>query len=109
MAEWISCARRARIPELVKRVVPTLGHLPVRMIINGAIDRAVHGWIADGCTRSTVKNNLAVLVHDPEAPEAPEQHLRHRLPPVAAVPDLLILRSQHRPLAVPSIELITRK
>jgi hypothetical protein len=29
-----------------KRVMPTLGHLPVRMITNGAVDRAVHGWIA---------------------------------------------------------------
>jgi integrase len=45
-----------------KRVVPTLGHLPIRMITNGAVDRAVHGWIADGCSRSTVKNSLAVLV-----------------------------------------------
>jgi integrase len=45
-----------------KRVVPTLGHLPVRMITNGAVDRAVHGWIADDCSRSTVKNSLAVLV-----------------------------------------------
>lgn len=45
-----------------KRVVPTLGHIPVRMITNGAVDRAVHGWIADECGRSTVKNSLAVLV-----------------------------------------------
>ena len=45
-----------------KRVVPALGHLPLRMITNGAVDRAVHGWIADDCTRSTVKNSLAVLV-----------------------------------------------
>jgi integrase len=45
-----------------KRVVPTLGHLPVRMITNGAVDRAVHGWIADQCGRSTVKNSIAVLV-----------------------------------------------
>lgn len=45
-----------------KRVVPTLGHLPVRMISNGAVDRAVLGWIADECSRSTVKNSLAVLV-----------------------------------------------
>ncbi|SIN44327.1 site-specific integrase [Micromonospora cremea] len=45
-----------------KRVIPSLGHLPVRMITNGAIDRAVHGWIADECSRSTVKNSLAVLV-----------------------------------------------
>jgi integrase len=45
-----------------KRVVPTLGHLGVRMITNGAVDRAVHAWIADECGRSTVKNSLAVLV-----------------------------------------------
>lgn len=45
-----------------KRVVPTLGHLPVTMITNGAVDRAVHAWIADDCSRSTVKNSLAVLV-----------------------------------------------
>jgi integrase len=45
-----------------KRVVPTLGHIPVRMVTNGAVDRAVHGWIAEECSRSTVKNSLAVLV-----------------------------------------------
>jgi len=45
-----------------KRVVPTLGHIPVRMITNGAVDRAVHSWIADECSKSTVKNSLAVLV-----------------------------------------------
>ncbi|EWM64347.1 phage integrase [Micromonospora sp. M42] len=45
-----------------KRVVPTLGHIPVRMITNGAVDRAVHAWIADEYSRSTVKNSLAVLV-----------------------------------------------
>jgi integrase len=45
-----------------KRVVPTLGHLAVRMVTNGAVDRAVHGWIADECSRSTVKNSLAILV-----------------------------------------------
>lgn len=45
-----------------KRVVPALGHLPVRMVTNGAVDRAVHAWIADGCSRSTVKNSLAALV-----------------------------------------------
>jgi integrase len=44
------------------RVIPALGHLAVRMITNGAVDRAVHGWIADNCSRSTVKNSLAVLV-----------------------------------------------
>ena len=45
-----------------KRVVPTLGHIPVRMITNGAVDRAVHGWIADGCSKSTIKNTIGVLV-----------------------------------------------
>ncbi|MGH3342629.1 MAG: tyrosine-type recombinase/integrase [Carbonactinosporaceae bacterium] len=45
-----------------KRVVPTLGHLAIRMITNGAVDRAVHGWIADECSRSTVKNSIAILV-----------------------------------------------
>ncbi|NKQ53558.1 phage integrase family protein [Amycolatopsis sp. K13G38] len=44
------------------RVVPALGHVPVRMITYGAVDRAVEGWIADGCSRSVVKNSLAVLV-----------------------------------------------
>ncbi|WP_156757422.1 hypothetical protein [Actinokineospora pegani] len=39
------------------RVVPTLGHIPVSMVSNGAIDRAVYGWIADECGRSTVKNS----------------------------------------------------
>lgn len=45
-----------------RRVVPTLGHLAVSMVTNGAVDRAVHSWIADECSRSTVKNSLAVLV-----------------------------------------------
>jgi integrase len=45
-----------------RRVVPTLGHLAVRMITNGAVDRAVHSWIADECSFSTVKNSSAVLV-----------------------------------------------
>jgi integrase len=45
-----------------KRVVPALGHLPIRMLSHGAVDRAVHGWIADQCSRSTVKNSIAVLV-----------------------------------------------
>jgi hypothetical protein len=45
-----------------KTLLPSLGHLPVRMVTNGAVDRAVHGWIADECSRSTVKNSLAVLV-----------------------------------------------
>ncbi|RZU48868.1 phage integrase family protein [Krasilnikovia cinnamomea] len=44
------------------RVVPSLGHIPVRMITNGVVDRAVHAWIADECSRSTVKNSIAILV-----------------------------------------------
>ena len=45
-----------------KRVVPNLGHVPARMITHGAVDRTVHGWIVDQCSRSTVKNSLAILV-----------------------------------------------
>ncbi|MEU8953137.1 hypothetical protein AB0C93_02405 [Streptomyces sp. NPDC048518] len=44
------------------RVAPALGHLPVRMITNGVIDRTVQNWIADDHSRSTVKNTIAVLV-----------------------------------------------
>nr|WP_235002680.1 site-specific integrase [Actinacidiphila paucisporea] len=44
------------------RVVPALGHLPVTMVTNGAVDRTTYAWIADGEGRSTVKNTLAVLV-----------------------------------------------
>ncbi|MCR8944474.1 site-specific integrase [Streptomyces sp. OUCMDZ-4982] len=44
------------------RVVPALGHLAVRMITNGAVDRTVQNWIADELSRSTVKNTIAVLV-----------------------------------------------
>jgi integrase len=44
-----------------KRVVPALGHLPVRQLTTGAVDRTVHGWIADEVGRSSVKNSLAVL------------------------------------------------
>lgn len=44
------------------RVAPSLGHLSVRQITNGVVDRAVHSWIADECGRSTVKNSLAILV-----------------------------------------------
>jgi integrase len=45
-----------------KRVIPDLGHLTVQMITQGLVDRAVHGWIADGCSKSTIKNSLAILV-----------------------------------------------
>ncbi|MDT0422215.1 tyrosine-type recombinase/integrase [Streptomyces evansiae] len=44
------------------RVIPALGHLAVRTITNGVVDRAVQGWIADGHSRSTMKNTIAVLV-----------------------------------------------
>ncbi|WP_228456622.1 hypothetical protein [Streptomyces durbertensis] len=44
------------------RVVPSLGHVSVSMVSNGAVDRTVYGWIADGHGRFTVKNSLAVLV-----------------------------------------------
>lgn len=44
------------------RVVPALGHLSVRMITNGVVDRTVQNWIADEHSRSTVKNTIAVLV-----------------------------------------------
>lgn len=43
------------------RVLPTLGHLPVTMISAGVADRAVTGWIADGHSRSAIKNSLAAL------------------------------------------------
>ncbi|MBW4717426.1 tyrosine-type recombinase/integrase [Saccharothrix obliqua] len=45
-----------------KRVVPTIGHIEVQAITYGVVDRAVHGWIADECGRSVVKNSIAVLV-----------------------------------------------
>ncbi|MGW4123478.1 site-specific integrase [Nocardia sp. NPDC004711] len=44
-----------------QRIVPTLGHLPVTMITTGVADRAVVRWIADGHSKSTVKNTLAAL------------------------------------------------
>jgi integrase len=44
------------------RVVPSLGHIAVPLVSNGAVDRSVYGWIDDGAGRSTVKNTLAVLV-----------------------------------------------
>ena len=44
------------------RVLPSLGHLPVRIITNGAADRAVHGWIADECGKSTIRNSIAIMV-----------------------------------------------
>jgi integrase len=44
------------------RVVPSLGHIAVPQVTNGAVDRSVYGWIDDGAGRSTVKCTLAVLV-----------------------------------------------
>ncbi|MEU4164524.1 hypothetical protein [Actinoplanes sp. NPDC026670] len=38
------------------RIVPSLGHIPIRIITNGVVDRAVYSWIEDECSRSTVKN-----------------------------------------------------
>lgn len=45
-----------------RRIVPALGHLPVTMITYGAVDRVVMSWIAEGCSKSTIKNTLAMLV-----------------------------------------------
>lgn len=45
-----------------KLVVPTLGHIQIRILSNGMVDRGVHGWIADDIGRSSVKNALAALV-----------------------------------------------
>ncbi|MFF4818874.1 tyrosine-type recombinase/integrase [Kitasatospora sp. NPDC001309] len=44
------------------RVTPVLGHIPVTSITNGITDRALHSWIADGLSISSVKNSLAPLV-----------------------------------------------
>ncbi len=44
------------------RVVPSLGHIPVPLVSNGAVDRSVYGWIADEVGRSSVRNSLSVLV-----------------------------------------------
>jgi integrase len=58
-------ARKTTDPYLAgwrKRVVPVLGHLPLTMVSNGIVDRAIKAWISDGASRSTVKSSLAVLV-----------------------------------------------
>ncbi|MEC3957547.1 tyrosine-type recombinase/integrase [Nocardia sp. CDC153] len=44
-----------------RRIVPTLGHLPITMISGGVADRAVTMWIAQGHGKSTIKNTLAAL------------------------------------------------
>lgn len=46
---------------LRRRVLPTLGHLPVTMVTAGLVDRAIDVWERD-YGRSTVKNTVAVLV-----------------------------------------------
>ncbi|MFC8504673.1 tyrosine recombinase XerC [Pedococcus sp. NPDC057267] len=46
---------------LRRRVLPTLGHLPVTMISAGLVDRAIDAWEQE-FGRSTVKNSVAVLV-----------------------------------------------
>lgn len=46
---------------LRRRVVPTLGHLPLTMITAGLVDRAIDGWEQE-YGRSTVKNTVAALV-----------------------------------------------
>jgi integrase len=46
---------------LRRRVMPTLGHLPVAMISAGLVDRAIDAWEQE-YSRSTVKNSVAALV-----------------------------------------------
>ena len=60
------------------RVKPALGHISVPMVTNGAVDRIVHGWIADELSRSMVKNSLAVLVRVME--QAVRDGIRDRNP-----------------------------
>ncbi|RDI59615.1 tyrosine-type recombinase/integrase [Nocardia pseudobrasiliensis] len=46
-----------------RRVVPTLGHLPLVSITYGMVDRAIVKWIEEqACSKSTIKNTIAVLV-----------------------------------------------
>lgn len=47
-------ARKTTDPYLAgwrKRVVPVLGHLPLTMVSNGIVDRAIKAWISDGASR----------------------------------------------------------
>ncbi|HET9648221.1 MAG TPA: site-specific integrase [Microlunatus sp.] len=46
---------------LRRRVVPTLGHLPIGMITAGLVDRAIDQWEIE-YGRSTVKNTVSALV-----------------------------------------------
>lgn len=49
------------IAGLRRRVLPTLGHLPVGMLTAGLVDRAIDGWERE-FGASTVKNTIAALV-----------------------------------------------
>ena len=46
---------------LRRRVLPTLGHLPVQMITAGLVDRAIDQWETE-FGRSTIKNTVSALV-----------------------------------------------
>jgi hypothetical protein len=60
------------------RVIPTLGYLPLRMITNGVVGRAIHGWISDECGKSTVKKSLAVLARPGNQRRRPSHSLGRR-------------------------------
>lgn len=60
------------------RILPSLGHIPTRVLTTGAVDRTVRGWIADGAGRSGVKNTLAMLVRIIE--QAPRDGIVDRNP-----------------------------
>ncbi|MFI6959899.1 tyrosine-type recombinase/integrase [Nocardia sp. NPDC050408] len=51
----------AYLPAWRRRVIPALGHIPVTMVTAGLADRAVMNWIAEGVSKSAVKNSLAAL------------------------------------------------
>ena len=42
------------------RVLPALGHLPIRSITTGTIDRTIDAW-EDTCSSATLKNTIAAL------------------------------------------------
>lgn len=68
-ANWATAMRgledktigHAYLPAWQRRIVPAIGHLPVTMITAGVADRTVMKWIADGVSKSAVKNGLAAL------------------------------------------------
>ena len=59
----ITRAERQAMP-LAREVVQDLAveHGACIRPVQGAVDRVVHAWIADECSRSTVKKSLAMLV-----------------------------------------------